>query len=68
MNYNIEQLHQYVADENVAALKYLIKEGYAKVKDGKLFSTGKDKNAIIFSAGFWKQRQQARKILLNSLN
>ena len=63
--YQLEELTEYIKDKNVEAIKYLLENTSLKVVDGKFVmdkKEGKDQET------FWNQRQQARKILLNSLN
>jgi DNA polymerase elongation subunit (family B) len=63
----ISELHVYIKEKNATAIKKLIKNKLAYIKDGKLFATDEAKDDIKFNSMFWDQRQQARKILLNSL-
>lgn len=62
--YEIENLNKYISEGDSEAIRYLLQNTSLKLKDGKFFidkKEGKEKES------FWNQRQQARKILLNSL-
>lgn len=65
--YLISELHEYVKTKNIAALNWLIDQKLVEIKDGKLFTTEAARVEVDKAAGFWDQRQLARKILLNSL-
>lgn len=62
--YDIGKISQYIENKDVVAIKWLMKEHNLKVVDGKLVADKKDAKKY---KDFWNQRQQARKILLNSL-
>lgn len=62
--YDIKDLSKYIEKKDTTAIKALMKEHNLKVVDGKLKAV--DKEQADFNEGFWNQRQQARKILLNS--
>lgn len=63
--YDIKQIKQYIADKNKEAINWLMTEYNLEITDGKLVA--KDKEKANYWKGFWNQRQQARKILLNNL-
>lgn len=63
--YDINQIKQYIKDKNTEAVKWLMAEHNLVVEAGKLVTADKVKGQ--YWKGFWNQRQQARKILLNSL-
>lgn len=68
MEYDVKELGRLVEAKDIAGLKSFMKTHNLVVKKGKIVP--KDNVVIEFKtqAAFWHQRQQARKILLNSLN
>lgn len=68
MSYNINNLHTYILEKNIDALKWFKKNGDIEVREGRIFATDKSKKKIKDAADYWNQLQQATKILLNSLN
>ena len=63
--YQLEKLNEYIKNNDSVAIKYLMANSGLILKDGKFFI--KDKTEGKKQESFWNQRQQARKILLNSL-
>jgi hypothetical protein len=63
--YDIKDLKGFIKSGNKVAVKWLMNAHSLIVKDGKLVA--QDKSSADYYKGFWHQRQQARKILLNSL-
>ena len=60
-------LPDYIKEKNAAKIKFLIENNLVKIDGNKLFSTDETNKKSKEFEVFWNQRQQARKILLNSL-
>lgn len=60
-------LRQAIQKKDLTEIARLIVENGIVLQDGKLFSTPEDKKYFKQQSAFWKQNQQIRKILLNSL-
>lgn len=65
MSYDLCKLEEYIENENVDAINYLMQLHDLTIKDGKIIANIKEQASE--KVTFWNQRQQARKILLNSL-
>lgn len=65
MNYDVSKIQDLIKAGNVSELASLMREHDLQIVDGKIVA--KSKEVAEFQEGFWNQRQQARKILLNSL-
>lgn len=63
--YELANLKKYITEKNKEAIKWIMEKHNLIVRDGKLIAHDKEK--ANYWKGFWNQRQQARKILLNSL-
>lgn len=63
--YDVQTLKQLVEARDADALRSFMQEHDLVVKDHKIVP--RDKSRMVAQATFWGQRQQARKILLNSL-
>ena len=68
MEYDVKKLKELVEQKDVAAIKEFMAKHDLEVVKGRIVP----KPAVIaefkVAAAHWNQRQQARKILLNSLN
>lgn len=60
-------LPQYIKDKNLTAVQRLVELGFIRIEDNKVFIEDMAKKEGKVHEVFWNQRQQARKILLNSL-
>lgn len=63
----LAELPEYIKAKNQDALDNLVSRGIIRITDGKVFLTDDVKKEAKGYEVFWNQRQQARKILLNSL-
>jgi DNA polymerase elongation subunit (family B) len=63
----LSELPNYLTTGDVQSLAGLIANGLLELREGALFATDKSKTEANELKTFWNQRQQARKILLNSL-
>lgn len=63
--YDVLNLKKYIEEKNIEGIKYLLDKNQIILKDGKFFTN--NKKECKEQETFWNQRQQARKILLNSL-
>lgn len=60
-------LRKAIGDNNLEEIARLIVENNLVLKDGRIFCSDEDKKYFKQQSAFWKQNQQIRKILLNSL-
>ena len=63
--FSMKELNSLIASKNVGAIKEFMKEHNLKLEDGKIIPV--DKEEFKVKNVFWDQRQQARKLMLNSL-
>lgn len=64
---DFNELPEYIKANDADSVKFLIDSGLLKMEEDALFSTHKTTKKAKELKVFWNQRQQARKILLNSL-
>lgn len=64
--FSMKELNSLIASKNIDAIKEYMKEHNLKLDNGKIVPV--DKAEFKAKNVFWDQRQQARKLMLNSLN